>query len=57
MKNLFWLASYPKSGNTWVRVFLANLQKGGDEPVDINVIGDYWASGRDLLDRFYGLAC
>ena len=57
MKNLFWLASYPKSGNTWVRVFLANLQKCGDEPVDINVIGDYWASGRDLFDRFSGLAC
>lgn len=25
MSNIFWLASYPKSGNTWIRAFLANL--------------------------------
>lgn len=25
MSNILWLASYPKSGNTWVRAFLANL--------------------------------
>lgn len=25
MGNLLWLASYPKSGNTWIRAFLANL--------------------------------
>ncbi len=24
MKNIVWLASYPKSGNTWFRMFLAN---------------------------------
>lgn len=24
MKNILWLASYPKSGNTWFRLFLAN---------------------------------
>jgi len=24
-KSLFWLSSYPKSGNTWFRIFLANL--------------------------------
>ncbi|MCB9941973.1 MAG: hypothetical protein H6823_27365 [Planctomycetaceae bacterium] len=23
MRNLLWLASYPKSGNTWVRMFVA----------------------------------
>lgn len=33
---IVWLASYPKSGNTWVRAFLANLLAGGQEPVDIN---------------------
>ncbi len=31
-----WLASYPKSGNTWFRLLLANLREGGDEPADIN---------------------
>src|SRR5258708_1869228 len=25
MSHIFWLASYPKSGNTWLRVFLRNL--------------------------------
>jgi aryl sulfotransferase len=33
---LVWLASYPKSGNTWMRVLLSNLTAGGDAPVDIN---------------------
>ena len=34
--NLIWLASYPKSGNTWFRLLLANLEAGRDRPVDIN---------------------
>lgn len=34
--SLVWLASYPKSGNTWMRVFLTNLLRGGAAPVDIN---------------------
>ncbi|MBT3702027.1 MAG: sulfotransferase domain-containing protein [Alphaproteobacteria bacterium] len=25
MSGILWLASYPKSGNTWIRIFLANL--------------------------------
>jgi len=33
-----WLASYPKSGNTWLRVLLANLLAGGDGPQDINAL-------------------
>jgi len=35
-KNIVWLASYPKSGNTWFRVFLSNLLNNTDNPVDIN---------------------
>jgi len=31
-----WLASYPKSGNTWFRMLIANLSVTGDEPADIN---------------------
>lgn len=31
-----WLASYPKSGNTWMRVLLANLSAERDEGADIN---------------------
>ncbi|TNF36633.1 MAG: sulfotransferase domain-containing protein [Gammaproteobacteria bacterium] len=36
MGGLVWLASYPKSGNTWTRHFLHNLLEGGDAPYDIN---------------------
>jgi len=36
MSNVLWLASYPKSGNTWVRAFLHNLLVDPDEPFDIN---------------------
>lgn len=36
---ILWLASYPKSGNTWLRVFLANLFQNADQPVDINKLG------------------
>jgi hypothetical protein len=39
-----WLASYPKSGNTWFRVFLANYLSDGDQPISINAL--YLADGR-----------
>ena len=35
-KNLIWLASYPKSGNTWTRAFLNNYVVNADKPVPIN---------------------
>jgi aryl sulfotransferase len=31
-----WLASYPKSGNTWLRLLLANLLYADEQPVNIN---------------------
>lgn len=31
-----WLASYPKSGNTWLRMLIANLSAKDGAPVDIN---------------------
>ena len=33
---IVWLASFPKSGNTWFRIFLANLAAGANGPADIN---------------------
>jgi len=33
---IYWLASYPKSGNTWMRAFISNLKRGAAEAVDIN---------------------
>ena len=35
-RGIVWLASYPKSGNTWTRIFLANYLVNGDKPVPIN---------------------
>lgn len=37
-KNIVWLASYPKSGNTWFRMFLANYLKNGIEAVSLEEI-------------------
>ena len=36
-----WIASYPKSGNTWMRILLANLMAQRDEPQDINSLDDF----------------
>jgi aryl sulfotransferase len=37
---LIWLASFPKSGNTWFRIFLANLAAPEDGPLDINDLNE-----------------
>lgn len=37
-KSIIWLASYPKSGNTWVRIFLANYLFNTKTPVSINQV-------------------
>ena len=36
MGAIVWLASYPKSGNTWMRAFLHNLLRNPAQPVHIN---------------------
>lgn len=36
MSGIYWLASYPKSGNTWLRVLLTNYLRNADEAADIN---------------------
>lgn len=53
MKPIVWLASYPKSGNTWLRVLLANY--AADEACGINAIpiGRALASGRALFDESF----
>lgn len=40
MGKIVWLASYPKSGNTWMRTFLHNLMRNPNEPHDINKINE-----------------
>jgi aryl sulfotransferase len=51
LKRITWLASYPKSGNTWMRVFFTNLQRDEAAPADINELlpGSMMAGNRDLF--------
>lgn len=54
-KGIIWLASYPKSGNTWVRILLENLLSGSDTPVDINALDLFDGAGsRSWLDDVLG---
>jgi aryl sulfotransferase len=39
MSGFVWLASYPRSGNTWFRLLHASLDGDGDDPPDINDLG------------------
>lgn len=55
-KKIVWLASYPKSGNTWFRVFLTNLLSDKKEAADINnLLYSPIASSRSLFDDATGL--
>ncbi len=55
MGGIYWLASYPKSGNTWFRTFLRNLMADSDTPADINDLSTgSIASGRGWLDEVLG---
>jgi hypothetical protein len=44
MSGILWLASYPKSGNTWLRVFLANLILNEPEPLALKRINEVCSS-------------
>lgn len=55
-KNIIWIASYPKSGNTWFRVFLSNLFSEYDQPVNINSLHPTpLASSRLLFEEYVGI--
>ena len=55
MGNIIWLASYPKSGNTWLRAFLANLIANRSTPVPLNELSRY-CDDEALPERFSELA-
>jgi hypothetical protein len=56
MGGIYWLASYPKSGNTWFRSVLANFRATGDAPVDINQLNTGTiASSRMWVDDILGV--
>jgi hypothetical protein len=55
-KNIVWLASYPKSGNTWFRIFLSNLFSDSPHPVNINDITETTiSSNRSIIDSYLGI--
>lgn len=41
MGAIIWLASYPKSGNTWLRAFLFNLMRNPPQPASINELDSF----------------
>ena len=55
-----WLASYPKSGNTWTRLLLANFLADSEQAVRINHISEALPGvqpcDRDWFDRATGLS-
>ncbi len=52
---IVWLASYPKSGNTWMRIFLANLINGSSTPIDLNdLISNGSSFSRPMIDDALG---
>lgn len=56
-KNIIWLASYPKSGNTWFRVFLTNLLFDTNIPANINDLAETSiSSSRKIFDEYTGLS-
>jgi aryl sulfotransferase len=49
-----WLVSYPKSGNTWMRIMLQSLRNGG-APVDINESIDSHILNREEFEEHFGV--
>ncbi|MDE8344657.1 MAG: sulfotransferase domain-containing protein [Acidocella sp.] len=52
MGKIVWLASYPKSGNTWVRAFLHNYIAQPGAPYDINALTEF--SAVECAAAFFG---
>jgi len=55
MGGIIWLASYPKSGNTWMRAFFTNFFNDSEESMDINDLSVTIASSRTLFDEIAGV--
>lgn len=54
-KSIIWLASYPKSGNTWVRIFIANYLMNRTEPLPINEVRRF-GTGDSITHSFQRVA-
>ncbi len=51
MGGILWLSSYPKSGNTWLRTYLANLFRNPEKPIPINELPNF-ALGDNFLVHY-----
>lgn len=55
MSGIYWLASYPKSGNTWLRIFIENYVRNESQPVQINTLPPpNVAYDREIIDDLLG---
>ena len=52
---IVWLASYPKSGNTWLRAVLTNYLREDGEPASINALVGVPYNGREVFNEYLGL--
>ena len=53
---IVWLASYSKSGSSWLRALLTNYLRDDAEPASINaLVGSWEHSHRDKFDELVGL--
>ena len=59
LRRLVWLASWPKSGNTWLRCLLANLLSESNTPILPDALGSSLpgdhAANRQLFDTLAGI--
>ena len=53
---IIWLASYPKSGNTWLRAFLTSYLRADSEPFSINALIGGTPCKRIPFDEYLGSA-
>ncbi len=54
-RRIVWLASYPKSGNTWARIFLANYFANPSEPLSLGEMTKY-STGDAILRHYQSVA-
>jgi hypothetical protein len=54
VKSIVWLASYPRSGNTWARAVLTNFLRPSGRPAPINDLLVRSAASRALFDDWVG---
>lgn len=53
-KGMYWLASYPKSGNTWLRIVLANIFQENHELANLDQLEGSMASSRVWINQALG---